>query len=254
MAKTSQIDYTIIIAAIIVVGGLLLGAAYLFPKQGNERTISVTGTAQTSVLPDRAIVYVQVVTRSNTSATEAKDMNANISNAVMAALLKTGVNSSDIETQGFTVGEEYNYPPVDVTIPYPIKSNETTTYVATNSMMVTISNFDNVGKIVDAAVNSGALISYINYDLSLSKQNEYKAAVLANASQDAKANAQAIVAGLGKSLGDLVSVSTSGYNYAPYPIYSAASAPGVDVKQIATNLPPSKIDITASVDVTYNVV
>jgi hypothetical protein len=240
-------DYTLIIVAIIIVAGLLLGAAYLFPKPGGEKTISVTGTAQATVPPDRAVVYVQIVTRSNDSADTAKDLNANISDDVLTALLKAGVDRKDIETQGFTVGPEYDYT--------QDKGQVLKGYVATNSMKVTVSNFDDVGKVVDASVDSGALISYINYELSLGKQNQYKAAVLANASQDAKMKAQAIVEGLGKSLGDLVSVSTSDYGYMPYPIYRAeASAPGVDVKQVATNLPPSNIDVTATVQVTYNVV
>ena len=240
-------NWTTIGVVLIVVLGFLAAVMYIVPKQTSEKTISVTGTAQISVPPDKVMVYVQVQTRSNASADEAKNLNANISDAVLASLLNVGVNRSSIETGGFSVGPEYDWT--------QDKGQVLKGYLATNSMTVTLTDFNNAGKVVDAAVDAGGLVSYINYDLSVSKQNEYKASVLADASKDAKTKAESIASGLSKSLGELVSVSSSDYNYAPYPLYRSmdAGTASSEAKQVATNLPSANIDVTATVSVVYQI-
>jgi hypothetical protein len=239
-------NWTTIAVVLIVILGFLAAIMYLVPKTSSDKTISVTGTALKSVPPDKVMIYLQVQTRSNTSANEAKDLNANISDTVLTSLLKVGVDRSNIETGGFSVGPEYDWT--------QDKGQVLKGYVAMNSMTITLTDFNNAGKIVDAGVDAGALVNYINYDLSVSKQNEYKALVLADASKDAKAKAESIASGLSKSLGDLVSVSASEYNYAPYPLYRSMEAGGTsDAKQVATNLPSKNIDVTATVSVVYQI-
>ncbi len=243
MAKESfPLSWAIVIGALILVVGAFVLLNNL-STSSNEKTISVTGNSQMQVAPDRVVVYAQVLTRSKDSAEEAKDLNSQLSDAVMAALLKAGVNRSDIETSGFSVYPEYDW--------IQDQGQVLKGYAASNSMKITIADFENAGKIVDAVVNNGGLISYINYELSTQKMNEYKAQALADASKDAKAKAESIAAGLGRSLGEVVSVSASDYNYYPYPIYRAEA--GADLKQVSTNLPSAKLDVTATVSVTYKI-
>ncbi|MEM4589966.1 MAG: SIMPL domain-containing protein [Candidatus Micrarchaeia archaeon] len=233
---------TVAVVAILVIG-FLFAIYYLYPKQSSDKTVSVTGNAQMKVLPDRVVVYAQILTKSKDSAEEAKNLNAQISDAVLTSLIKAGVNRSDIETSGFSVYPEYDW--------IQDQGQVLKGYAASNSMKITIADFENAGKIVDAVVNNGGLISYINYELSAEKMNEYKAQVLSEASKDAKTKAESIASGLGKTLGDVVSVSASDYNYYPYPIYRAEAS--VDLKEISTNLPSAKLDVTATVSVTYKI-
>ncbi|MEM4133953.1 MAG: SIMPL domain-containing protein [Candidatus Micrarchaeia archaeon] len=233
---------TVAVVAILVIG-FLFAIYYLYPKQSSDQTVSVTGNAQMKVLPDRVVVYAQILTKSKDSAEEAKNLNAQISDAVLTSLIKAGVNRSDIETSGFSVYPEYDW--------IQDQGQVLKGYVASNSMKITIADFENAGKIVDAVVNNGGLISYINYELSAEKMNEYKAQLLYEASKDAKTKAESIAFGLGKKLGDVVSVSASDYNYYPYPIYRAEA--GADLKEISTNLPSAKLDVTATVSVTYKI-
>lgn len=241
--KVQQVNWTTIAVVAILVLGFLFAIYYLYPKESSDKTISVTGNAQMQVAPDRVVVYAQVLTRSRDSAEEAKNLNSQLSDAVMAALLKAGVNRSDIETSSFSVYPEYDW--------IQDQGQVLKGYAASNSMKITIADFENAGKIVDAVVNNGGLISYINYELSTQKMNEYKAQALADASKDAKTKAESIAAGLGRSLGEVVSVSASDYNYYPYPIYRAEA--GADLKQVSTNLPSAKLDVTATVSVTYKI-
>lgn len=246
MAKKNiqEINWTTIAVVAVIVLGFIFAISYLYPKDTSNKTISVTGTAEMKVQPDRVIIYAQVLTRSKDSAEQAKNSNAEISDAVLTALIKAGVNRSDIETSGFSVYPEYDWTQDQGQV---LKG-----YAASNSMKITIADFENAGKIVDAVVDNGGLINSITYDLSTQKANEYKAQVLAEASRDAKSKAEAIATGLGKSLGDVVSVSASDYHYIPYPIYRAEAA-GADVKQVSTNLPSAKLDVTATVSATYKV-
>jgi predicted transposase YbfD/YdcC len=43
-------------------------------------------------------------------------------------------------------------------------------------------------KVIDSGVDAGALLQYINFELSNDKQNEYKAQALREAGEDAKVN------------------------------------------------------------------
>lgn len=240
----ANLNWTPIIVTVIIVLALGGIAGFYFTNQNSMgRTVSATGTAQMSVMPDKAIVYLSIETR-NVSADDAKNMNAEISSKVLAALDRIGIAKSDIETQNYAINPEYDW---------GSGTQKLIGYVASNNIKISSNDFNNVGKIVDASVNAGALISYINFDLSTAKQNEYKKIVLANASNDAKAKAQAIAEGLGAKLGSLVSVSSSDYNYRPYPMYDKAMGSSVSVQEATTNISPQKLDVTGTVTVSYSI-
>jgi len=241
----TKANYTAIIVTVLVVIGALICVWLLLgrmPATGN--TVSATGTADMSVAPDEAIVYLLIETR-DVSADTAKNENSKVSDDVLTALIKVGIDRKDIETQYFNIYPEYDW------------SNGTQTlkdYVASNSLKVTSKDFTNVGKIVDAAVGKGALVNSIDFDLSTAKSNEYKKQILSQAAQDAKAKASAIAEGLGKKLGNLVSVSASDYNYMPYPIFARSDmmvSGAAEAKQAVTDIQPHNLDITASVSVAY---
>jgi len=240
-------NITAIIIAVIIVVGALLGVFLLIGKMPStgQNTISAQGNSQMTVMPDEAVVYAMVETHELT-AEKAKDENSRISDDVLTALIKINIARADIETQNFNIYPEYDW------------SNGTQTlkgYVASNQLKVKSKDFNNVGKIVDAAVDKGALVNSIDFDLSNDKTNEYKKEVLAKASQDARDKAEAIAAGLGKKLGKLVSVQSSDYNYMPYPIYARSDMMGgaAEAKVAATNIQPHSLDITASVTVSYEI-
>ena len=121
-------------------------------------------------------------------------------------------------------------------------------------MIIKTNSFDKVAGVVDAGVNAGAIVSGINFELSQAKQNEYKAQALQDASADGKKKAEATAAGLGKSIGRLVSISSQQFNYVPYPLYAGATMEdNVRAKSAAVNIVPSDLDITASVQVVYKI-
>jgi hypothetical protein len=238
MKKTNLIAFLV---AAIAVMGLLVGCV----PQEKERTVTATGSAEITADPDEAVVYLRIETTGDT-AQEAKDANAEISDEVTTALIKTGLTMDDIETVNYNIWEEYDWDDGERT---------SAGFRATHNMKITTTDFDDVGDIVDAAVDAGALISYINFELSLAKQNEYKAIAFAEASKDAKTKAEAIASGLDKELGELVEVSTSDYGYMPWRAFEVAEADmGAEaVKTAATQISPEEITVSGTVTVVYEI-
>lgn len=232
----------------VIVGAILgfvlaISFASIFIQNLNGATVSTTGTYETKVTPDQAAVSLQIQTKGPT-AEDAKNKNAQIYDDVLTGLIKSGVEMKDIETENYNIYPEYNW---------SSGYQQIIGYTATNSVKVTTKDFKNVGKIIDAGVDNGASVSYINFELSVGKSNEYKSLVLANASMDAKNKATSIASGLGKKVGKIVSISTSDYNYYPYPLYRSEVGGTEDVKSVATNIQPKNLDISASVTVTFKI-
>ncbi len=237
-----DINITAIAITAIVVVAFLITVLYLFPGRAGK-TVDANGYAEMSVPPDKAVVYLMIETKAD-SADKARDENAVISANIKNALAAIGVKESDIETENFNLRENCEW----------LREGKTCSgFVVTNNIKVSTKNFDEVGKIADAAIDNGALINYINYELSAEKSNEYKAAVLAEAAKDAKTKAEAIVAGLGKKLGSLVSITTSDYGYGPYRVFMAEAAVAVGEQKVPTELPARNLDITASVSAKYKI-
>ena len=85
---------------------------------------------------------------------------------------------------------------------------------------VKLNEYNFVGNVVDEAVDNGALISYINFELSPESESKLKAQAIESATKDAKVKAEAVAKGSGKRIGKLMQVTTSNYNYMPYNYYT----------------------------------
>jgi len=236
MKKTNL--FALMVVAIAVMG-LLVGCV----PQEKERTVTATGSAEVTADPDEAVVYLRIETTGDT-AQEAKDANAEITDDVITALIRTGLERDDIETENYNIWEDFDW----------INGEQVSQgFRATHRMKVTTTDFDDVGEIVDAAVDNGALISYINFELSLAKQNEYKAIAFAEASKDAKTKAEAIAVGLDKELGELVEVGTSDYGYMPWRAMETMGMAEAAVKEAATEISPESITVSGTVTVVYEI-
>ena len=99
------------------------------------------------------------------------------------------------------------------------------------------------------------MISYINFELSTEKENEYKAQALKLASQDARTKAEAMVSGIGKEIVDIKSISESSFNYRPWMLYAAEAgvASAADAKLAATNIQPGEKEVNAQVTVVFKI-
>jgi uncharacterized protein YggE len=233
----------IIIGAVILLA--LIGVGIFYNMSAS--TVSAFGKSEIKATPDKVVVYFNVQTKGE-NASEAKDKNAEIVDNVLTSIIKLGFERKDIATENFNVYPDYSY--------YS-SSSSVKGYTATHSIKVEMSadKFDEIGNVIDAGVDNGALISYINFELSLEKQNEYKAEALKQAGEDARNKAEATAAGLGKKVGNLVSVLTSDFNYYPWQIYrnDIMAVGASEAKMATTSIQPGQETVSAQITAVFKI-
>lgn len=244
-------DNSVKITGMIVGGIIVLALIGLWIANMNaptSNTVQVQGMADIKAVPDLVTVYFNVQTN-GTTAQEAKDKNSEIVDKAVNSIMSLGFSRADIITENFNVNPNTYW-----------DGNRQVTdgYVANHNIKVEMSTnqSDKIGGVIDAGVNAGALINYINFELTQASQNKYKAEALKQATEDARMKAEAMASGLGKSVGKLVSVSSNDFGYYPWPVYQNArmdASGALEAKMAATTIQPGQQDITASVSVVYQI-
>ncbi|MFA7708107.1 MAG: SIMPL domain-containing protein [Candidatus Pacearchaeota archaeon] len=242
MEKSIKITLIIVLTVVF----LVLISLYFVSQTTATNTVSANGQSTIKAVPDLVTIYFSVETK-NTSAQLAKDANSEIVQKVKTGLINAGFNEDKLTTESFNVYPNYDW-----------SSGKQTTngYIATHSLKLELSTeeMDKLGSAVDAGVNAGALVNYINFELTEENQNKYKAEALKQAAEDAKIKAEAIASGLDKKLGRLVSTSNSDFGYSPWNVYSkseSASGVALDMQRVVSDISPSEEEISATVSVTY---
>lgn len=236
-----KITGIIVSAVIIIIFVIMFTVIRVIPTE----TVTVNGVAEIEVMPDLISVNFNVETKGDT-AKEAKDANAVIVDAVVTALVREGFNRDEIVTQNFNVYEEYDWSRDE--------GREFIGFKASYAIRVEFStdDVDLIGETVDAGVNNGALLSYINFELSQELQNKYKAEALKAAAEDAQIKAEAIAEGLGAKIGRVVSTTSSDFGYYPRMAYAMEdSVEAVSGAKIETEIQPGDQTVDARISVTY---
>lgn len=245
-----KIKITLIIAVAAVVIALILSNSFSSDSSTTENTVQVNGVSQVDVSPDLVSVYFTVQTYGNTSS-DAKDSNAQITDDVITNLIKLGFDRDEIQTSGFNIWENTGgyYPGAPV-----VKANEK--FVASHTLIVKIKteDKDKIGETIDAGVDAGATLNYVNFELSKDKENEYKIKAIQKATEDAKEKAEALASGLGKKLGKVVSVTNTDFQYYPWVAYATTDSMAVKGSEVQTNIVPSDQVVTSSVTVVYKLI
>ena len=128
--------------------------------------------------------------------------------------------------------------------------NEVIGYTAQNSVVITVRDLNNVGKIIDAALANGAnRIDSLNF--TASDTSAAKNEALTDAVHGAKEKAQAVASALGVRLVRIANVYADtqadmprNENYMPMMMAKGASA-------AATPIAPGELSVAATVNVTY---
>lgn len=242
--ETNSVKITLIIVIGVIVLSLI--GVYTFINLSSEKTISSRGVSSVLVIPDLVKVYFNIETKGD-DAKEAKDENARIVDLVREAILDEGFKEDEISTLNFNVYEDYEY----INNRRVLKG-----YKAVHTLVVSISteNKDLIGDVIDAGIDNGANLNYINYELSQELENNYKADALRLATKDARIKAEAIAEGLGVRIKGIVSVNNEDFSYYPYRAYDMASYSGViSSEKIETEIQPQEQEISASVNVVYSI-
>lgn len=208
-------------------------------RAGASGGITVSDTAQVKVRPDTAFITLGVVNRDR-NANAAARANAAKSTAVVAAIAKAGIPSSDIKTVDYSLDPQMNWDKNPPTI---------TGYSASSTVSVRTKDVGKIGALIDAAIAAGAnSVRGVRFDVEDKRRLRQKA--LALAVKKAEGKAQAIAEALGGKLGPAISASESVDEYAPYSRNYAELRP---VLRARTPISPGETSVSAQVRVVYSV-
>jgi uncharacterized protein len=205
-------------------------------------TVTVSGNGQVSAFPDQAVITIGVQSSAATAAA-ALDANAKQMQDILARLRADGVPDSAVETTNVTV---YGYPLYD----QKTGTQTGTSYQASNSVQVTLTDFTAIGSVFAAAAEAGAN-NLSGPAWQLSDNTNAQTQALAQASAQARAKAEAFAAANGVTLGDVL-VLTEGYT--PVYYYGGMAAATTTTAAAAVSPPPinpQNLDIYITVTITY---
>ena len=158
--------------------------------------IRAVGQGSVSVQPDQAQIDFSVITTA-TTAQSAAAQNATEVHALLAALQTLLGSSGNIQTVGYSLSPNYNYPPGGNPV--------LTGYTASNTVQVSASDLSMVGTIIDTGVQAGAT-NVQSLQFTLQNPDPVLQQALKAATTQAKAHADAMASGVGMHSGTVLSI------------------------------------------------
>ncbi len=237
----SKIISTALIAAVVVGGGF-----YVYGKKIDKRTqapasITVTGDAKVSAMPDIGMLSFGVTTGRMPTAKAALDSLSTRMNAILAAVKNAGIPEKDITTEQFYMNPAYDWSDGRQTL---------RGYEATQSLRVKVRDLDKVGDILSVATAAGANQAG-NVDFTIDNPDAVRAQARGEAIADAKAKAKVLADQLGLSLGRVLSFSEGGGYYPPVMYARDAMSMGGAENQAKVDIPVGEQDVNMQVSITY---
>ena len=213
------------------------GEASTTPAGAAANTVTASGTGTTQAVPDTAEMSFGVTTMSP-NAKSALDDASKIAAQIASALKKLGIADKDIQTQDVSV-----YPQ---TVDQDGKQ-VITGYQASLNVRVKVRDIAKLGEIISAANAAGAnAISGPTFFVD--NPAPARAEAIDEAVADSRKSAEAMAKAAGKSVGAVLSMSSSDVGLVPGPMYGASDMAGA-----ARDVPiePGQLDISANVVVVF---
>ena len=204
-------------------------------------TITVNGEATIAAEPDQAQIDIGVTTQART-APEASKENAERSARVLAEVKKFLGKGDDARTSGYALNPQYRYPKDG--------KPEIVGYVANNMVRIKTARVDDVGKLIDAAMQAGA--NNINRLLFTLKDEEaIRLEALRQASAKARAKAEAIAASLGLRVVRISAVNEGERSFQP--MLRQAPMARAEAAAAPTPIEPGTVEVRSTVALTIEV-
>jgi len=198
-------------------------------------SIVTRGEAVIRRAPDRAFVVAAVEARAKTPR-EAQQLNATTMTAVQQRIAAAGIGRDAVRTLGYSIQQEFDF------------ANGRRTprgYLARNSIEVRLDDVDRAGEIADLVVQAGATnVAQIRFELKDRAGAEREALRLAVV--DARARAEAVAAGAGRSLDRVLRIEDSPRS-APQPYMAIRGMASAVNDQATTPIEAGELEIHAEV-------
>ena len=242
------------IALMVLCAAVIGNVTAQLPEESKDKLIHVSGTGKVTTTPDEAVIVFAVETE-NADVKTAQQENARKMDAMVTALKNAGIPEKDIRTAGYNiipVTGENNWP-ITRSSDLPVTPDARIQfYRVVNTLEVTLHDVSRAGEIVDLAVENGAnRVDRFSFTLSDEKQQQFRSQALTAAVAQARGDADAVAAAIGKTIVDVKEVNV-GNSYVPL-VYDNRYA-GMEKAMgaaVTTPLEAGEIDVTASVSISY---
>jgi uncharacterized protein YggE len=233
--------------SLVAVIALLLSVAIVkaqpVPERPRPPSITVNGEATIAAEPDQAQIDIGVTTQART-APEASRENAERLARVLAEVKKLLSKADEVKTSGYALNPQYRYPQGG--------KPEIVGYIANNIVRIKTARLDEVGRLIDAAMQAGA--NNINRLLFTLKDEEAaRLDALRQASAKAKAKAEAIAASLGLKIIRISSISEGERSFQPILRQVPMARAEALAAQAPTPVEPGTVDVRSTVTLTAEV-
>ncbi|MEO7189776.1 MAG: SIMPL domain-containing protein [Vicinamibacterales bacterium] len=223
---------------------LVASPAFAQTAPPSAPSIVTQGQAVLKRAPDRAWLTVATETR-DAKAADARKTNADLMNAVQAALKRAGAASDAIRTTGYSLTPEMEWNNGRA-IPRG--------YLVRNQIEVRVDDLDRLGDLIDAAnAPKGTGLSIIGPRFGLKDESAAESEALKQAVQAALSRAEAMAAGARRTLGAIVRIEEQNVmRPGPEPMaFRMATAKAPDAAD--TPITPGEIEIRAQVTLTVEI-
>jgi uncharacterized protein YggE len=208
-------------------------------QETSPRSITVTASAEVRAVPDRAVIQLGVESRASTAQAAMAQNNALMSQ-VVEALRALGIPEQNLQTSYINLSPLYSNPPPT----NPPTPAQLIGFQANNVIVAELTDLTKVAPAIDAAVTAGAnQIQGISFQLS--DEQPFRLQALRNAGTRARAKAEALAAGLGVTLGAVLSASEAEFQVIPV----ERATPAAD--GASTPVLPGELVVRAQVQVRY---
>lgn len=228
------------ILAVVAVLAMAPLASAQTPAVPAEPVVVVTGEGIVQAVPDRAFISVGAESRAS-SAREAQRRNTDLMAPILDKLRAAGVPAEAIRTVAYDVQYEWDF----------VNNKRVGRgYVARNTVEIRVDTIDRVGELLEIAGGSGATnLGGIRFDMKERPKLEREALRLAVA--DARAKADAAVAGAGRAVDRIVRIEEHGASQSPpVPMLRTAAFAQADA---APPISAGQTEIRATVTLTASV-
>ena len=186
-----------------------LASAEVTPFPSREKTISVSGTATTSIEPDLLIVTFGAETREKTAIASLL-ANSTAMTSIVDSVRVLGITDDEISTSGLNIYPVYDGYTEPITGKYV---QELVGYEVTNMITVRTPHLDMAAEIIDDAVSAGATrVDGISFTLSPQNQLDIKDELIGKAVLNAKKKAENALAPLDHKIIGVKAVNLSEFN------------------------------------------
>jgi len=213
---------------------------------GHMRTITVVGEGTARLSPDiaQATIGVDVVADTVQEATQEASETME---AVMDALSEAGIADEDMQTTGYNIWVERGFAPAPGPAETEPATGEQVRYHVTNNVSVIIRDIDDIGNVLNAAIEAGAN-NIFGVNFAVDDVAEFRTQARNDAVENARERAEELAGLTGTQVGRVISISeVIGQPGIPFATAQMADGLGGGAGPIS----PGQLQFTERIQITY---